>query len=79
MKSLTAVAIYPPTVTQIAVNTAIMQTMMIYARFSFWNPKATVNNLDRPLNSEAVYGIKKMNTMIAAANFKAFESKRLPK
>ena len=38
-----------------------------------------LNRLDRPLYSEAVYGIMKMNTMMDAAIFRLFEPKRFSK
>ncbi len=69
MKSLIAVALYPPRITYIAVNTAMPQIHAVYGILN-----AILKSLERPLYTDAVYGIKNMNTITADAVLSPFES-----
>ena len=74
MKSLMAVAIYPPRMTYTAVKSAMAITHQVYGMLN-----AISNSLDSPLYTEAVYGIRKMKTIMDAATLSALDPYRSPK
>ena len=74
MKSLIAVAMYPPRITYTAVNAAITITQTEYGISN-----AIPKSLDKPLYTDAVYGTRKMNAIADAVILSALLSKRVPK